>query len=159
MLKQIGDVALDQRGVPRSLVMMCPDGCGDILTINLDRRAGKAWRADVRDDKFTLYPSVWRDEGCEAHFILWKDRILWCDRHDGPEWRDDRVVAQIRDELGRHTDFVHYETLAEGLAIIPWEALWACQALVRSDEAEARNFGYFRMLRPNGPAIRRGKWA
>src|SRR5262249_33077129 len=130
LLKQVGDVAIDFRGIPRSIVMRCPDGCGDILTVNLDRRSGKAWRTDVRHGKLTVYPSVWRHGGCRAHFILWRDCILWCDWDDRPAWRDDELVAAARAELQRKNEFVHFENVAEALSAIPWEALWACQVLV-----------------------------
>ncbi len=82
-LKAPGDASLVQRGVLRSFVMKCPDGCGETLVVNLDPRSGKAWRLDQRSGVPTLYPSVWKEGGCESHFIIWRGRILWCDR-----WED-----------------------------------------------------------------------
>ena len=78
LLSAPGDVVLVNRGTPRALLIKCPDGCGDNLAINLDDRTGKAWRLYDRGNRMTLVPSVWRDSGCGAHFIVWKDRILWC---------------------------------------------------------------------------------
>jgi len=26
--------------------------------------------------QLTLFPSVWRDTGCQSHFNIWRDRIL-----------------------------------------------------------------------------------
>jgi hypothetical protein len=77
-----GDASLVFRARPRSIVMACPDGCGETLVINLDSRADKAWRFDMRGGGLTLYPSVWRDGGCESHFIVWRGHILWCDRFE-----------------------------------------------------------------------------
>lgn len=82
LLELAGDAATVDRGRLRSLILKCPDGCGDTLSINLDPRAGKAWRLDVRRGSITLYPSVWREDNCRSHFILWRDHILWCGRFD-----------------------------------------------------------------------------
>lgn len=75
-----GDAALVVRGRTRSVVMACPDGCGETLVVNIDPRAGKAWRMDTRGEGLTLYPSVWRDGGCRSHFIVWRGFLIWCDR-------------------------------------------------------------------------------
>ncbi|QTI78330.1 hypothetical protein IAI58_11570 [Roseomonas marmotae] len=75
-----GDAVLVVRGRQRSLVIACPDGCGETLVVNLDRRAGKAWRIDMRGEGATLIPSVWREGGCGSHFIVWRGRIVWCER-------------------------------------------------------------------------------
>jgi hypothetical protein len=47
--------------------------------VNLDPRAGPAWKLYDREDSLTLFPSVWRESGCEAHFILWRNRLIRCD--------------------------------------------------------------------------------
>jgi hypothetical protein len=44
LIAKAGDVALVERGVLRSLVICCPDGCGEVITVNLDSRSGPAWR-------------------------------------------------------------------------------------------------------------------
>lgn len=80
LLEKPGDVVLVERGVPRSFVMRCPDGCGETLAINLDRRAGKAWRLQAEQNStVSLYPSVWKADGCRSHFIVRKSRIIWCE--------------------------------------------------------------------------------
>lgn len=78
-----GDASMVFRARPRSIVMACPDGCGETLVINLDSRADKAWRFDMRGEGLTLVPSVWREGGCKSHFIVWRGHILWCDRFEG----------------------------------------------------------------------------
>jgi len=125
LLERPGDCVLVERGVPRSLVILCPDGCGDTLTINLDRRTAKAWRFFRRRNQVSLFPSVWRDTGCGSHFIIWNHSIIWCDLIERPqvamegeatlaqrilavvgfEWRDFTAVADELDEV--HWDVLH----------------------------------------------------
>src|ERR1700722_8970214 len=76
-LKAPGDAVLVERGRPRLLLLSCPCGCGEHFPINLDPRAGPAWRLyRNRTGAITLYPSVWRESGCYSHYIIWRDRIL-----------------------------------------------------------------------------------
>lgn len=125
-----GDAVLVVRGITRSAAIMCPDGCGEVISVNLDERAGPAWRIYVRDGQLTLYPSVWRKSGCEAHFILWRDRLLWCDGSDEARWDDDEGKRQILDALPPpDAEPIHFQRLAERLDMIPWECLWSCHAL------------------------------
>jgi hypothetical protein len=137
MLRAVGDAALVERGVLRSLVMRCPDGCGQTLVVNLDPRAGKAWQLDLRHGTTTLYPSVWRDGGCESHFIVWKDVILWCDRfEDGnrePDY-DQGIEPLVLEALpiDQHTDA---RTVALRLNLIVWDAAKALRRLVARGDA------------------------
>jgi hypothetical protein len=141
MLQSPGDAALVERGVLRSIVMRCPDGCGETLVVNLDPRAGKAWRLDLRDEATTLYPSVWRDGGCESHFIVWKDTILWCDRfEDGnrePDY-DQGIEPLVLEALpiDRHLDAL---TIALRLNLIVWDAAKALRRLAARGEAREGN--------------------
>lgn len=121
LLEQPGDGVTVVRGRPRSFVMACPDGCGAVLTVNLDPRAGKAWRIYARD-RMSLYPSVWRDGGCGAHFIVWKDRILWFDGNADADYSprydpeiEPAVVARL-DDTPRSAN-----EIADDLNEIPWE--------------------------------------
>lgn len=149
MLKDLGDVVMDFREVPRALVMKCPDGCGQMLSVNLDRRSGKAWRLFGHGDKLTLFPSVWRDEGCKAHFILWRGQLLWCDGSSSADWQDRELIERVRQVL---TDVaprpVGYEEIAQHLDAIPWEVLWACEALVKARIAVRRNPSEFFVRQP-----------
>src|SRR5580658_7577622 len=70
-LKTPGDcVIVGRGGVTRQLVMKCPDGCGEIVSVNLDRRSGPAWRLYDRGGTFSLFPSIDKPSGCQSHFIL-----------------------------------------------------------------------------------------
>lgn len=133
---EAGDYVIVQRGVARSLVMKCPDRCGDLITVNLDPRSGKAWRVDRKNEKLTLYPSVWRNEGCRAHFIVWRDLVLWCDAGWLQPAQSDTLIDGVAKVLGEQDTPMHYETLAELCEIHPWDALWACHRLVRRGHAQ-----------------------
>jgi hypothetical protein len=145
-LRNPGDYILVVRGIPRTIVMSCPDGCGETLTINLDGRTAPAWRKFDRDGKLTIYPSVWKETGCQAHFIIWRDRILWCGLADEPRAAllDEGLFPAILGHLSCNA-FTKFEPIAEALQAIPWEIYWACRELVRRGQAvEGKQKGTFR---------------
>jgi len=107
---QSGDtIAIVQRGVPRWAVLRCPCGCSELLTINLDRRAGPSWKITRRNGTVSLSPSVWLTSGCQSHFILWKNKV-WMFREPGerageqslPEDIDIDLRREWRRNLGQH---------------------------------------------------------
>lgn len=128
-----GDLVVVHRGVPRSVVIACPDGCGERLTVNLDDRAGPAWKLYEGSRGLTLYPSVWRDSGCGSHFIVWHDTVLWCDRFTGgnvePFLLDDTLPTRVQAALT--TTFKSTAQIAAELSEIPWEVGRACRMLVK----------------------------
>ncbi len=143
-----GDYVEVVRGVPRSLIMACPDGCGENITINLDKRAGPAWRKYVRHNRLTVYPSVWRESGCESHFIIWQDQILWCGRRDDPEV--DRMDESLGISILHHfpvDTFVHYLTIAEETGNIPWEVYWSCLELAKAGSLAQGKMGTFKRIK------------
>lgn len=139
LLTEAGDAALIQRGRPRSILVKCPDGCGETLVINLDTRAGKAWRLDMRRGRPTLYPSVWRDGGCGSHFIVWSGHILWCDHfargNVEPEY-DEALEERLMSVL-RREEFRSVEEIASELEEIPWEVSRAAHRLAQRGLVEA----------------------
>lgn len=148
LLKAPADTALIVRDVVRSLAIRCPDGCGELVTVNLDKRTGPAWRVYQEDEGLTLYPSVWRDTGCEAHFIIWKDELIWCDRSSRWLWQDDRVVEQVRSKLPSADEpHANFETIANDIGVTPWEALWACQTLEKRGIATSLKKTQFRLAK------------
>jgi len=88
------------RDVDRALVFKCPSGCDDVLSINLDLRAGPAWRLRITDLGVTLMPSVWRMHACRAHFVLWNSAVWWCRFEDDEEWPNE-MEAELREEWRR----------------------------------------------------------
>lgn len=141
-----GDMVLVSRGVDRLLVFKCPDGCGETVPVNLDPRAGPAWRLYTKSGSSTLYPSVWRTEGCRAHFILWDDRIYWTGADQFEDAVDDALVAAVHDVLPSR-DHMSFADIAGELGEIPWAVLVACERLVRlglAEEGRGRARGSFR---------------
>jgi len=133
MLTEPGATVLVHRGVARSLAMACPDGCGEQLTINLDERAGPAWRIYSSKQELSIFPSVWRDTGCRSHFIVWRSKIYWCDwdELDTPsEETLQEVLAALPDKFTPYTD------LADSLELVPWAVLTAARRLVQMGLAE-----------------------
>lgn len=139
LLEQPGDLVLVDRGRPRSLVISCPDGCGSLLTINLDPRSGKAWRLYRRGDEITLHPSIWRDNGCEAHFVLWRNRLLWC----GPRLQGgDEPPYETQLEAAVHAALTNEhrsaDEIADALGEIPWEVSRVAERLVKAGKAKLK---------------------
>jgi len=138
-LGQPGDASLILRGRPRAIVMACPDGCGETLVVNLDGRAGKAWRFDLRRGGLTLFPSVWRDGGCGSHFIVWRGHILWCDRFernnlepDYDEAIEEFVLSAMDVEEPRNA-----VELADAIDELFWDVNRAANRLVRRGAARS----------------------
>lgn len=147
-LREPGDYLVIVRGLPRAIIMSCPDGCGETLTINLDPRVGPAWRKYDKKGQLTVYPSIWRDSGCESHFIVWKNRILWCgpSEEDSVVDTDEFLLAKVMAMLSLKS-YVHYEAIAEAVDANPWDTYWACKNLVRVGRADQGRRGMFRATR------------
>lgn len=131
LLQAPGDAVLIKRGVPRWLMIKCPCGCGEEIPVNLDKRAGKAWRLYRGKDGLTLYPSVWRDTGCEAHFVIWRDQIV---TFGGGQNTDNSPGSSLDlTDLARRVltawppgTYVSYVDVADLLSEIPWDVQEAC---------------------------------
>lgn len=135
-LAEPGVAVVVRRGVLRSLVMACPDGCGDVLTINLDQRAGPPWRLYLDKRGTSLFPSVWRETGCCSHFIVWRSKIYWCDfDEDVLDDKNDELESRVLQKLG--TEYTSYVAIAQMLDEIPWAVLVACNKLTRKGLVEA----------------------
>jgi hypothetical protein len=122
-------------------MLVCPCGCGEQLPINLDQRAGPAWRIyKAKNGSVTLYPSVWRESGCESHFIIWRDQI-WLFGTNEDEFEDSEQADESQPT--REAVFARLPTaglisfydIAEALDAIPWDVLRICRRLVRSGAA------------------------
>jgi hypothetical protein len=134
LLGRPGDAVIISRGQPRWMILKCPCGCGDEIPINLDRRAGKAWRFyEGASGAATLFPSVWRDTGCQSHFIVWRGRILVLDAYDRDEASAPTdlfgLVQRVR-AAWPVSGFISYVDVADELNEIPWDVLEACRRLV-----------------------------
>lgn len=136
-LKAPGDAVLIERGKPRWLLLACPCGCGEEMPINLDSRAGPAWRLYKNAGHgVSLFPSVWRDTGCESHFIIWRDNIVLFGQDDEDyhtQERSDEIAALGRAVLERlpATGLVSFVEVADAMGEVPWDVMDACRYLVR----------------------------
>ena len=132
LLKQPGDCAIIERGgLRRQIIIFCPDGCGERLSINLDPGSGRAWQLYQRRGMWSLFPSIDKTSGCLSHFILWSGRILWCDFQGSgtePEWPHE-FADDVLKAIDRHGS-VHYLRVAEELDEVPWDILAVCRHLV-----------------------------
>lgn len=153
LLNSAGDAVLIQRGTPRWLLLRCPCGCGEDIPVNLDARAGKAWRLyRGRLTGLTLFPSVWRDTGCRSHFIVWRDSILMIGTGYGltVSPRDSLDLGTLsRRVLGAwpYNCLVSYVEVADVLQEIPWDVQEACHSLVEAGklvESSGDQRGWFR---------------
>jgi hypothetical protein len=140
LVKEPGDVAIVKRDILRSVVMRCPDGCGEVITLNLDPRTDKAWRVYKSRKGLTLYPSVWRDTGCQSHFVLWNNVISWVDIFDTTEEEDSQETRQLEERIWgvlKPDSFTEFVQIADALDEIPWAVLDACRHLVKEKRAVA----------------------
>ncbi|MFA5833943.1 MAG: DUF6527 family protein [Bacteroidota bacterium] len=147
--RKSGDVVIVERGSLRSLVCMCPCGCAEQITINLDIRTGKAWKMYRKVKGMSLYPSVWRDSGCKSHFIIWNNRVLWLD--DDWWFEEDNIVEITKRILPLFTpdEFIHFRDIAESIEEIPWSVLRSCRELVNQGiiiEGEDEMKGFYRKI-------------
>ena len=133
-----GEAVLVDRGYIRSIVFVCPDGCGELLTINLDPRAGKAWRLYHNNHGITLFPSVWRDNGCKSHFVVWRDSIFWFGH--GDDSNQSKMYETNIDLERKITEKLSiklrsYLEIADEINEIPWDVLYSCINLVNKNKA------------------------
>lgn len=143
LIKKSGDCVLVQRGYPRNFIIMCPDGCEEVITTNLDPASGPAWNFYEKNGLRTLYPSIVLAAGCQSHFILWRDKILWCqgDRYHGNIAIDKSLLLAVKSCLQLKP--LHFTELALQIGELPWEVLWACKELVKMGHAKEIRIGYF----------------
>jgi hypothetical protein len=144
MLKAPGDAVLVERNRPRLLLLSCPCGCGEEFPINLDSRAGPAWRLyRNKRRELSLFPSVWRESGCESHYIIWRNRIYlfgqYEDAFDNQQAEEtDASTDIVRRQLSKK-EWVPFAVLADRLGMIPWDVLVICRRLKRVGVVEEGN--------------------
>lgn len=146
-----GQAMIVERGIARLLILACPCGCADEIVVNLDRRAGPAWRLYGNGQNLSVFPSVWRESGCCSHFIIWRGRIHLFDQYldgdiaDSADNSPALSEAPVRGMLD--VNMQDYIQIAERLDAIPWDVLLVCRKLVRSGlavEGEGDLRGFFK---------------
>jgi hypothetical protein len=88
----------------------------------------------------SLFPSVWRESGCESHFVIWRDNILLFGQYDedfGTAAQLDSTLPSDDDVRERlpHKGLVPFAEIAEALDAVPWDVLTVCRRLVRKGAA------------------------
>ena len=134
-------------------IIKCPCGCGEELLINLDARAGQAWRLYVRSHKgvnqVTLYPRFGGIPSARAILSFGAIEFFFFGARDGDDIDFDDGLLQVADDavLALLTDQpTHFTEIADRLDIIPGDAQRACRRLVRhgrAHELAGRNRGLF----------------
>lgn len=150
-----GDAVLVKRERPRLLILSCPCGCGEEYPINLDPRAGQAWRLYQKPSgSLTLFPSVWRDTGCKSHFIIWDDKVLmfgqggdWLEYDYGPE-----ETVSLKKDVYRYLlrgSFHSFSDIAFAVDAVPWDVLRICRQFAArgiAQEGRDKSRGTFRIV-------------
>ncbi len=149
-----GDAVLISRVRPRSLVVMCPCGCGVRQPINLDARTGAAWRLyRSQSSRISIFPSVWRTDGCKSHYVIWNGRILLFDQWAGfgdEAAQSERAVAPEHVLEHVRPSFRSLLDISDDLLEVPWGVLNALRVLQRQgkvEEGAANLRSYFRLAR------------
>jgi hypothetical protein len=139
-LKQPGDAVIVDRQGPRWLVLSCPCGCGAEVPVNLDRRAGPAWRIYESPKGTSIYPSVWRDTDCKSHFIIWRDNIHMIGARYGASWTDelgedeDNLLQRVLEVLSDREQSA--EQISDQIPYSePWDVWRCCRRLCRLGKA------------------------
>lgn len=61
------------------VTMKCPCGCGETIQLSLERDSSPRWQlTEHSNGTISLYPSVWRNKRCLAHFWIRHSTIEWC---------------------------------------------------------------------------------
>ncbi len=154
LLKRPGDAVIVDRQGPRWLVLSCPCGCGVEVPVNLDRRAGPAWRIYESAYGTSVYPSVWRDTECQSHFIIWRDQIYMIGMGYGGSWideikeGDEKLLQQVLEALSDHEESA--EEISDRIPESePWDVLHCCRRLCwlgKAIEGHHNARGLFRRL-------------
>jgi hypothetical protein len=69
---------LREGGEAWSILMRCPCGCDQPVELPLIREARPRWSLRVNKAGYpTLAPSIWRREGCRAHYFVRDGKVVW----------------------------------------------------------------------------------
>lgn len=86
---------ITEEGVPWSVALKCPCGCGEMLFLSL-LEGSPRWRIEQhRNGTVSISPSIWRTSGCKSHFFLKKGLIAWCE----PPGRNENGAFQWRNGM------------------------------------------------------------
>lgn len=64
--------------ISKWILMKCPCGCMDTITLSLMKTYRPNWKMSIdKKKRITLNPSIWKQEGCESHFFIIKNKVKW----------------------------------------------------------------------------------
>jgi len=70
-----------------SVSFVCPCGCGEGVHLSLHRDGHPRWELDEHEDgTVSIWPSIWRIEGCRSHFWIRNGNVRWA----GPAYEEQR---------------------------------------------------------------------
>jgi hypothetical protein len=122
----------------------------------LDPRAGPAWQLFRKSAKnLTVYPSVWRESGCQSHYIIWRGNIFLFGQYEDSleEVISTDEISALADEVLkrlRYEELVPFATIAESFGADPWDVLTTCRRLVArrlAHEGRGKQSGHFCKVR------------
>lgn len=72
-------VIVDYKGKLYWALFECPCGCHEVITLPLKKEQNPNWTFNTSENRRpTLYPSVWRNKGCQSHFWVKDGIVKWC---------------------------------------------------------------------------------
>lgn len=64
-------------GKDRWLHLLCPCGCGSVISLNLMQSSKPFWTITFKDRRITVTPSVDKRTGCRSHFFIEDGALVW----------------------------------------------------------------------------------
>ncbi len=77
--------------------LSCPCGCGEVIQLSLLPNDSPSWTfTRGRRGSPSLWPSVWRRQGCGSHFWLCDGRVIWAGLLDATPSRGRKNLRRLR---------------------------------------------------------------
>lgn len=66
-------------GEPYWALFKCPCGCNTVISLPMTKDKYPNWTIEVsKNNRPTLFPSVWQNKGCKSHFWVKNGLVVWC---------------------------------------------------------------------------------
>lgn len=65
------------KGKPMWALFKCPCGCNTMISLSLQQVHKPHWTLTTKNNRPTLYPSIWQKTGCCSHFWVYNGCIYW----------------------------------------------------------------------------------
>jgi hypothetical protein len=70
-------LAIKHQGKVYWIILRCPCGCGEVITLPAQSDHSKSWALIDKSEGPTIYPSIWRNQGCMSHFWIRDGTVEW----------------------------------------------------------------------------------